>query len=581
MSVVEIANFVDSLFGEHEGYAYAPTKDVENNDYWQAYYFKWPEQREALLTHMLSSSKTRDTYLAPSLFKTHSNKPRAWKGSQYVWVEFDGNAPSKVPEGIPEPSIRIQSSTNGHEHWYWKLNEFQTNRDVHTGITQGLTYKLEADRSGWDAGQVLRPPGTRHHESERLTRLLKHDSSAGYELADFAQIARSEPETHLDRLQDAPTPDKVIAKYAWAEDVWDLLQKDQIEVGSRSSAMVRLGHHCIEMGMTNEECYSILLHADDKWGKYKSRSDAERANRLIGIVRHCRSKQEVRAELSLSDRESFVTLGDFLQTEYKVKWLFRDFLAYQGLGIISSQPGVGKTTFSLGLGIATTLGTDFLQWKAESDRGTKVAFLSLEMAGDELNSFITNILGTYEGDDLEIIKNNFFVLPLGYALMLYDPKNQQLLLDEIDRLGIEVLIIDSLKAATGLKEGKTDDFFNWINKKVRAERKCTVWMIHHNKKQGYGEGERAPSLEDLYGDTFITAHPSTVISLRPKGLNHVEVHPVKIRMAKKPNGFVVKRTDNQTFEVTDQKLKDYDAPQPAAAKPDSALKPGTNGSLFG
>lgn len=581
MSVVEITEFVDSLFGEEKGYAYAPTKDVDNNDYWQPYFFKWPEQREALLTHMLSSTKTRDCYLAPSLFKTHSAKPNAWKGSRYVWTEFDGNAPSKVPDGIPEPTIRIQSSTNGHEHWYWRLEEFQTNKDVHMGITQGLAYKLDADRSAWDAGQVLRPPGTRHHESGRKTHLLKHDSSTEYKLADFSKIALDEPETHLDRLQDAPSAEKVIAKYAWQEDVWDLLQKETIEVGSRSSAMVRLGHHCVEMGMSNEECYAILLFADDKWGKYKSRSDAERANRLIGIVRHCRSKQEVRAELSLSDRESFVSVGDFLQTEYKVKWLFRDFLAYQGLGIISSQPGVGKTTFSLGLGFSTVLGADYLQWKSESDRGTKVAFLSLEMAGDELNAFITNILSSYPAEDLEVIKNNFFVLPLGYALMLHDPKNQQLVLDEIDRLGIEVLIIDSLKAATGLKEGKTDDFFNWINQKVRAERKCTVWMIHHNKKQGYGEGEREPSLEDLYGDTFITAHPSTVVSLRPKGINYVEVHPVKIRMAKKTKGFVVKRTDKQTFEITDQEVKDYSA-QPAAAKPDSQLRPGNDGkSLFG
>lgn len=545
---VEIESFLNLIWGKSEGYVYTPTKNVDTN-YWQPYFFKWPSQKDAVVTHLVNSSKDTDTYVAPSLFKAPSDKKQAWKQSNYVWVEFDGNAPKNPPKGIPAPSIRVQSSVARHEHWYWKLDETEENWHALEGLAKALTYTLEADKSGWDCSQVLRPPGTIHQESKKRVRLLSsNDRSFGYEK--FKNLV-TPPETVVigTSFDNLPDVQEVVAKYRWPEEASKLFNKPTQPIGSRSSAMTRLGFDCIEMGMTNEECYVVLYNADERWGKFKNRSPADRSKRLVGIITHCRSKKELDAELNLSQRESFVTVGDFRNTEIKVKWLYKDFLADRGLGILSALPGVGKSTLSIRLGVCIVLARDFLVWKFEGDKGKRVGFLSLEMAGNECRKFIDDMWPSFTQAEQELIDKNFYILPLGYSMPLSNKAEQQMILDDIDNHKLDFLIIDSLKASTGLDEKKVDIFFDWVNKYVRNDRGCTVWIIHHNRKPP-NEGPRKPrGLEDLYGDTFIGAHPTTVIALWRKAKGVLEVLPLKIRLAEEADPFVIKRKKYLNFKV--------------------------------
>lgn len=572
----EVADFLDQLYEGQKGYVYSPTKNPSSG-YWQEYYFKWPNQKAALVTHILSSTDRADVYITPSILKAPNNKSSAWRGTNYVWVEFDGNAPLELPAGVPKPTVRIQSSTKGHEHWYWRLTEFNSDKAVVEGLTKSLTYTLDADRSGWDAVQVLRPPGTLHHDSGRRTRILKADSST-VSLTDFKDLVIPPEPAVQGLIDDIPSVDEAIAKYKWDSDDWALFQQPKLEVGTRSSALTRIGFACIEMGMSNEETYSVLYNADERWGKFKDRPPKDRAKRLIGIINYCRGKKELQAELALTEREAFVSLGDFLNTEIKIKWIYKDFLAEQGLGIISSAPGVGKTTFSLRMGMAAVLGRDFLRWSFGASAGKKIGFLSLEMSGEEIKSFMVNMLSTYTEPERDLLKKNFTLLPLGYSLMLYEKNNQQMLLDAIDQHEIDILIVDSLKAATGLKEQKTDDFFNWVNKSVRHERKCAVWIIHHNRKPTQEGPKKPQGLEDLYGDMFIGAHPSTVVALWKKNLHQREVLPLKIRMARETEGFVTRLTDNQDFIVEEgEELSDEETKQKSDFNnPPRGLSPGAS-----
>lgn len=548
----EIDSFLETLYGGNTGFIYAPTKG--ESGYWQPYFFKWPEQKTAIVTHLLSQSEDKDCYVSPSIFKAPSDKKVAWKGSHHVWVEFDGNAPSSPPDGIPNPSIRIQSSVDGHEHWYWRLGQFETDFNALEGLAKQLTYTLDADKSGWDCSQVLRPPGTLHRESKRRVRLLAaNNSSVTYE--SFKNLV-TVPEAAVanTNFENLPDVQVVIAKYKWPEEAIALFRKPGQPVGSRSSAMTALGFFCIEMGMTNEEAYSILLNADDRWGKYKYRSPRDRAKRLVGIISHCRGKKELDAELHLSERESFISLGDFRNTDIKVKWLYQDFLTEKGLGIISAAPGIGKSTLSIRMGISTCLGKDFLIWKNSAGPGKRVGFVSLEMAGLECKKFIDDMWPSLSDEEKAVVERNFFLLPLGYSLPLASKDAQQMIMDEIDKHKIDFLIIDSLKAATGLDERKLDAFFDWLNKHVRNERGCTGWLIHHNRKPP-NEGPRKPrGLEDLYGDTFIGAHPTTVVTLHRSSSKAIEVIPLKIRLAQETDPFSIERAPHLDFKVAQQHL---------------------------
>lgn len=568
----EVESFLDSLYGDQKGWIYTPTKNPEievgDKGYWQPYFWKWPEHKTAALTHLLDASKDKDVYVSPSIFKAPSDKKQAWKGSNFVWIDFDGNAPQNTPNGIPAPSIRIQSSVKGHEHWYWELEKFESDKVALEGLSKSLAYTLDADKSGWDCGQVLRPPGTLHQESKKRVRLLSATGKS-HTYKDFKNLVTpSEPAVLNTTFEELPDVTEIVAKYKWEKEAINLFHKAKQPVGSRSSAMTRLGFHCIEMGMTNEECYAILFNADERWGKYKHRVPADRAKRLIGIISHCRGKKELDAELRLSERESFVSVGDFRKTNIKVKWLFKDFLTERGLGIISAAPGVGKSTISIRLGVSVVLAKDFFIWKSAMEHGKRVGFASFEMAGMECKKFLEDMWPSFTKEEQEIIDKNFFILPLGYSMSLSHKDHQQMILDEIDKHELDFLIIDSLKAVSGLDEKRLDNFFDWINKHVRDSRGCTVWLIHHNRKPA-NEGPRKPrGLEDLYGDTFIGAHPTTVVSLWRRSKSVLEVIPLKIRLAEESDPFAIRREKHLDFALEDEKVdkhaEENNVPEPEA-----------------
>jgi hypothetical protein len=103
-------------------------------------------------------------------------------GSWVLWVDFDGNAPaewSKEPiEGqvfVPPPSAIIQSSIPGHEHCYWRLDEFLTNTSKLEDRNRSLAYVLKADTSGWDRDQVLRPPHTINRKRDKPVVIKEWD----------------------------------------------------------------------------------------------------------------------------------------------------------------------------------------------------------------------------------------------------------------------------------------------------------------------------------------------------------------------------------------------------------------------
>lgn len=551
----EIESFLDNLFENNEGFVYVPTKKPATG-YWQVYFFSWPQQRTDIVTHILDATKTKDVYVAPSLFK-ESKKPDKsnWLGSNYVWVEFDGNAPDSLPDGIPTPTYRIQSSTKGHEHWYWKLPDFETNSDVIEGLAKRLTYTLEADLSGWDCTQVLRPPGTLHQESRRKVA-LKTANSLVHQLSDFVNLKEPPDPVIIDTsIDDIPDVQSVVAKFKWPEDAYDLFKKATQPKGSRSSAMTRLAMHCIEMGMSNEETYSILYNADDRWGKFKTRPPAQRAKRLLGIITYARTKTAFKAELGLSKRDPIYSFDELLNLDVKLDWLYKDFLPDQGFGIVSAVSGVGKSTFSIHLGVNIALGKDFLKWSYEMEEGKTVGFFSYEMGDTEVKQFLIAIKNKVSEDEYETLKKKFFVLPKGYAFPLWKKEAQDEFLQYVDEKRLDFIIIDSLKATTGVDERKMDEFFNFVNKELRSDRKLTVWLIHHNRKPAKVEGKiKDPEdLSELYGDTFIGAHATTVLALAKKGKGSLKVITLKNRHAEEADPFYIKHTKYRMFEIDDTK----------------------------
>lgn len=156
----ELGDFFDYLWNDTEGFVYLP---VQPEPYgardWQGFMFEWPRQKAGVIRHVLKHAATNsNVFYSPAIFSTASPKKEAVLGSWALWVDFDGNAPTDWDElEVPKPTLRVQSSLPGHEHVYWRLDEFLTDISVLEDKNRALAYLLKADTSGWDADQILRP----------------------------------------------------------------------------------------------------------------------------------------------------------------------------------------------------------------------------------------------------------------------------------------------------------------------------------------------------------------------------------------------------------------------------------------
>lgn len=553
-----LGEFLDFLFEGQDGYVYAPTKHLATG-FWQPYHFLWPDSREEIISHLLMRSKDTDVYVSPSLFKEGSGKKEFWKGSQFAWCEFDGNSAEGNIANLPPPSLRIQSSTAGHEHWYWRLDNFEADRNVIEGLCRKIAYALGADRSGWDANQVLRPPGTLHHASNRRT-VVKQARKVSYKLSEFRGLPDIPRDEAFETLtKDLPAVSDVVSKYKWPADAYDLFFRPEQKVGSRSSALMKLGFYCVEMDMTNEEAFTILRDADDRWKKYTSHSN--RAERLLSIISRAKAEKSKQSELLLAGpSELLYSFREFLDTKIKMEWVYGDMLAKQGLGVISSLPYVGKSVLSIRLQMHAVLQKPFLIWTPGEHRIKKAAFLSLEMDRMEFNKTLEDMRPSFSNDEWEEAIDKCMVYPVGYAVGMDKPQNQDQVKAWVDTHEIDFLLIDSLKAiSSNLKEDKMDPIFNFINKDLRSERGVTVWILHHNRKPPSGEGKaRDPKdTTDLYGDVFIGAHATTVLALTKKSPAVRAVHNLKVRLAEEGDSFRIQRGPGLNWHV----MTDQEAPE--------------------
>lgn len=156
----ELGEFFDYIWGDTEGFVYLPVQpDPYGPTDWQGFMFQWPKQRAGVIRHVLRHAATKaNVFYSPAVFKAASPKKEAVLGSWVLWVDFDGNAPESWETlEIPYPSLRVQSSMPGHEHVYWKLEEFLDDIPVLEDRNRSIAYMLKADTSGWDADQILRP----------------------------------------------------------------------------------------------------------------------------------------------------------------------------------------------------------------------------------------------------------------------------------------------------------------------------------------------------------------------------------------------------------------------------------------
>lgn len=567
-----LANFYSYLWGDNEGWVYLPTKDPKT-DNWSKVMFEWPKHKDHIIKHTLAkSAEGNEVYVAPVLF----NEPRPIKdnvkGSNFLWVDFDGNAPAEwpsdaveTPDEAPEPSLRVMSSRSGHEHCYWKLNEFTADINFIENTNRALAYRLKADTSGWDAGQVLRPPHTTNYKHDLPVRVIAAREKT-FDRTDFKGFqAVKQLVSESIEIDEVPDITKVIAKHKWDDHHFDLFMKPSIEEGKRSSALMSLGYFGAEMGMTDAEIFAILLHADDRWGKFKKRSD--RKKRLLDIINKARQKHPV----ALTSDEGLLRglLGDaenvkeapkyvygfdeFNKTEINIEWVVEGLLEQSGILVFVSAPGVGKTQISLQFSICCALGIPFLKWPIA--RKMKILWFSLEMNHAALKYFTTQMAEGYTSTEIQELDRNLKIVPLGEVLPLDHLEGQRFLEALIEEYKPDGIILDSMGKVTtsSLSDEEKIKSLNAYYGRIRNKYGVFLGFIHHNRK-ATDNNKKPKELGDIYGNQYIAAEVSAAVNLWKEPDGSVEVSTIKLRLAPEIKPFSIVRTDNLKFVLAENQL---------------------------
>ncbi len=579
----QIGAYLDFLYRDTEGWVYAPAQsDPTNPKSWSKFIYEWPRQRGRLIDDLLRKSAAgQNVFVSPALYteREHAGRREGVLGTWTLWMDWDGNAPDHYDDlHIPAPDLRIQSSTEGHEHTYWTLQEFLTDSEVIEERNRALSYSLGADTSGWDANQILRPPGTENFpapnkkRTEPKTVTVLHKGHGAHTLDEFGAITSAKNmvastivEGELRPIQD------IIATKNWPAAMWELFSSEAVP-DDRSGAMSKLGYFGAENGFSDEDIYVILDTADQRWGKYTGRRDRDK--HLVNIINRARQKHGYTGPEDLTFAglmgagqpqqpvdDMVFGFTDFLEADFHIEWMMEDLLARNGLGMVVAAPGTGKTQFAIQMGICLSLGVDFLVWKNAHNSKAKTLFLGLEMAPAPTHWFMTQIARQHS--DHHTLNQNFKVNPLGNALALDLPPGRAYLEKKLAEHQPDFLIIDSLQKI--MSKEMNDELSAKASMEylatVREKYGCAILLIHHNRKRAADAGKMSANVDDVYGSRFIGAELDFVINLAqlPDTPDQLQVSMLKSRLARQTEMFDVTRNENLTFVVNNYAgLRDHD-----------------------
>lgn len=587
-AATELGEFFQQIWKDTEGFVYLPVKGVNG---FRKFMMPWPvfpdgssragqSSLDAIVNHVLkwSADETAEVFFSPAIFKAKKPLQENVLGSWVAWVDFDGNFPAEWPEGpAPIPTVEVQSSTNVKRHAYWELDEFVGRKKVEE-LNRALSAAMDADMSGWDANQFLRPPHSvnRKYSKPIVAKVVRNRHDRIYSLSDFDELPRPK-ESIRDNIKVNGLPDieEVLAQAKWDKELLDLFRTSgeemQHQSRDRSGALQRIAYEGAEHGWTDEQIYAALIDADDRWGKYTNRTEDARQKILVDLINRARGKVGYNAESELKglaealgvvkkvespdDDQVLFSVSELAAVRDITDWTVEGLLVPRGFGLFTGRPGVGKTQLACQLGADLAAGRESFLDRALPGKPMKVLVLSLEMNKYQLPHIMVPLNERYP--DLD--QKNLLVYAKGEKLPLDEESGQAYFENLVTKFKPEVVIIDSMSHMSGAdltsdKEMKEMLEFLQVSRNEHAY--GLVVIHHHRKKANDAQSKKRPNdLSDIYGSFYITAAIDFALDLeeRPEDPEDgtITLSMLKSRYSRVPEPVKVTRSDKLHFSIHD------------------------------
>lgn len=603
-SAAEIGEFLDQVWKDTKGWVYLPLKTPQG---FKKFMIPWPAKREAVINHILKYSALSgyEVFYSPALYSKNRPVQENVLGSWVAWADFDGNAPEKWPaEVAPVPTIEIQSSVAGKKHVYWALAEFTPAKAVQE-INRSIAYALQADLSGWDANQFLRPPFTvnRKYKKPLPVSIVKNRMERVYAKSDFDGLPTPKEAIRASvDVQELPDVLEVLAEAKWDEELLELFRTsgdDMVHQGrDRSAGLQRIAYEGAEHGWSDEQIMSVLLDVDERWGKYVGRPSREKI--LLDLINRARVKVGYNSESELldlaarfrgtqevegpSDEKVLYSVKELAHMEGIKDWIVEGMLTPRGIGHFTGRAGVGKTQLAMQLAADLAIGRDTFLDRKLSGKRHRVLVLSLEMNQYQLPHMMKPLYERYPGLPEDSLK----VFAVGEMLPLESEAGQAYLEALLEEFKPDVVIADSLSFMASADLTSDTDMKALFSYLSLARNKHDFGMIiihHHRKKANDAQSKKqADTLHDVYGSYIITSTVDFVLNLeeRPDDVDEktITLSMLKSRYSAVPEPVKMSRSASLHFTVLQDLANaflkgvqtDDDTPSPSSGVPSLALR---------
>lgn len=159
----------------------------------QLHFFSWPSQRDHLISFCLSNGH-RDIYTSAALYKKPGDRSADNIKKQWAVIADADTLPLHKLKA--EPTLIVQTSPGRH-HLYWVTNCSDVKRVTQVSKAVAHTHAADGcDKGGWDAGQLLRVPGTTNNKYHQ------RDGSPGVEVRTTKESSRFD----INKIEDLYPP---------------------------------------------------------------------------------------------------------------------------------------------------------------------------------------------------------------------------------------------------------------------------------------------------------------------------------------------------------------------------------------
>lgn len=376
--------FLSRVWGNREGYVDLPSK---TNGHWIPFSLEWPNPRLARRRIDSCLEDGEDVYFSVAQFSSRGRRIADVLPPSWLWADLDSVTPAELVRMGVRPTILWESSP-GRYQCLWQLKE-ELRPKVQSQLNRLLSYKVDADRGGWDLTQVLRPPGTQNHKySEPVVVSYIWDDGPKWSTKKLYRLAKSLPEP-----VGAPRPALDLDSVGGSRPIEKAVIRDQVKMpararrllntppdhvveGERSSRLWELECLLAEAGYSAEEMFDLIWPTPwNKWkelntGDERLTADIQKAlRRVAGRAKQTRSKRVEEATEQQDDTPKsdtprplpLVAYADFLSASLEApRWMIEDIWGAHSHGFIGGEPKTSKSTLAFAMGVAVASGRPFL-----------------------------------------------------------------------------------------------------------------------------------------------------------------------------------------------------------------------------